>query len=828
MAFLPMNRSDMDQRDWEEIDFLFITGDAYVDHPSFGVAILSRLLERQGYKVGICAQPSVDDKDSLKIMGVPRYGVLISCGVVDSMVNNYTASKKRRSDDRYSPGGKGGLRPDRAIIKYSNMAREQFGDIPIIIGGIESSLRRFAHYDYWAGKVRRSVLQDACADILVYGMGEKAIIEISNLLSKGVNVKRINSVPGTCVLLKPDDMPKAAKAFAQKFAEYDFADKKYTMQQLVKGVLPQDDKYIMLPSYDEVSKNKTAYAASFKVQYEEQVPGESKTLMQRHSQRYLIQNPPQTPLTESEMDGIYSLPYERNYHPSYRDIGGVPSIEEVKFSIVSQRGCFGGCHFCAITYHQGRIVRHRSIKSIEEEAKKITFDPEFKGYIHDVGGPTANFYNPACEKQEKGSYCKNRSCLFPEICPSLKVDHTDYLNVLRKVRSVDKVKKVFIRSGIRFDVVVADRKSPFLNEICKYHISGQLKVAPEHTCDSVLSAMGKPSSAVYNEFKDSYESINKQLGKNQFLVPYLISGHPGCTIDNAIEMAVEIKRNRVLPEQVQDFYPTPGTVSTTMYFTGVNPLTFEPVYVPDEREKQLQRALLQFSDPKNRKLTEIALRKAGRSDLIGYGPDCLLRPPYKKKKKPGESSVEDQENGNDNENNHESKPENTYVRSNITKKNHSSASTNAIASAVTDSRTNAGARSNPKSTKATRNNARRNPLPEHTEKRDKANSADKRAPKSRNNAFDKNSKINSKDSKLFIEKNDKKDYKDSSNYNGKKSAGVSADNKNKKNAGVDKYGKDNTRKRDGGGDSRGPKKTGAGDYGKPRKTAGPGGYTGRR
>jgi hypothetical protein len=481
----------------------------------------------------------------------------------------------------------------------------------------------------------------------------------------------------------------------------------------------------------------------------------------------------------------------------------------VKFSIVSQRGCYGGCHFCAITFHQGRIVRHRSIKSIEEETRKITFDPEFKGYIHDVGGPTANFYNPACEKQEKGSYCKNRSCLFPEICPSLKVDHTDYLNVLRKVRSVDKVKKVFIRSGIRFDVVMADKKSPFLNEICKYHISGQLKVAPEHTCDSVLSAMGKPHSAVYNEFKDSYESINKQLGKNQFLVPYLISGHPGCTINNAIEMAVEIKRNRVLPEQVQDFYPTPGTVSTAMYFTGVNPLTFEPVYVPDEREKQLQRALLQFSDPKNRKLTEIALRKAGRSDLIGHGPDCLLRPPYKKKKKPGESSNED--SGNDNEN----EIENTYARSNITKKHVAGSNINANAF-------------NPKSPKGSRNNARRSPLPENAEKRVGTDSAEKNVSKPKNNKFDKNGKINSKDSKLFIEKTDKKDYKDSSNYNSKKSVGSFADNKNKKNAGVDKYGKDNTRKRDGRGDSRGPEKSSAGDFGKSRKTAGPGGYTGRR
>jgi len=632
MAFLPINLQDMESRGWDELDFLFITGDAYVDHPSFGTAILTRLLEHNGYRVGVCAQPSIHEKDSLKGMGTPRFGVFVSSGVVDSMVDNYTAGKRKRHDDRYSAGGTGGKRPDRALIRYCNMVREQFGEIPLVIGGLEASLRRFAHYDFWDNKVRRSILQDTRADILIYGMGEKPILEVADLLSKRVNVRKISSIRGTCVFLKKDQLPKSILQFLEPFEEYRFSNREYSTEQLRKGVLPQNEKYMILPSFDEVSENKTAYAAAFKAQYEEQDPANGKTLIQRHSERMVIQNPPQALMTTKEMDAIYALPYERTYHPVYAAQGGVPSIEEVKFSITSQRGCFGGCHFCAITFHQGRIIQHRSPQSIVEEAKHITMDPEFKGYIHDVGGPTANFYNPACEKQIKGSACKNRSCLYPSICPSLKVDHTDYLDVLKKVRAVDGIKKVFIRSGIRFDYVMADRKTNFLEELCKNHISGQLKVAPEHICDNVLDAMGKPRHAVYEEFKEAYQSINKRLDKNQFLVPYLISGHPGCTLKDAITLALDIKKNRVMPEQVQDFYPTPGTISTTMYYTGINPVTFAPVHIPDEIEKTMQRALLQYSKPENRSMVERALSISKRQDLVGYGPDCLLHP-YRAKKK---------------------------------------------------------------------------------------------------------------------------------------------------------------------------------------------------
>jgi len=466
MAFLPVCRADMELRGWEELDFLFVSGDAYIDHPSFGTAIICNLLVKKGYRVGVCAIPDLNDKNSLKIMGIPSLGVLVSSGVVDSMVNNYTASKKIRSDDKYYPENFTSKRPDRCLTRYCNMVREQFGEIPLIIGGVEASLRRFAHYDYWSGKVRRSILQDCSADILVYGMGEKAIIQIADLLSKGANIKKINSVEGTCVFAKPVDMPKSCEKFVIKMSQYKFLEKNYTNEQLIKGVLPRDDKYVLLPSFEEVCTDKNAYIAAFKAQYEEQVPGCSGTLIQKHSEKYVVHNPPQSPLSEKELDEIYSLDYQRNYHPSYEKPGGVPAIKEVKFSITSHRGCFGGCHFCAITFHQGKIVHHRSIKSIEQEAIEITHDPEFKGYIHDVGGPTANFYNPACKKQEQGEYCKDKSCLSPEICPMLKIDHTDYLEVLRKVRSIDKVKKVFIRSGIRFDYCIYDKKTKFLEELC--------------------------------------------------------------------------------------------------------------------------------------------------------------------------------------------------------------------------------------------------------------------------------------------------------------------------------------------------------------------------
>lgn len=642
MAFLPINAKDMQDRQWDELDFLFITGDAYVDHPSFGAAILTRLLEKNGYKVGIIPQPSINDKDSLKVMGTPKYGVFVSSGVVDSMVDNYTAGKRKRHDDKYSAGGVGGKRPDRALVRYCNMVREQFGEIPLVIGGVEASLRRFAHYDYWDNKVRRSILQDTRADILIYGMGEKPIIEVAAFLSKGVNVKKIAAIRGTCVFLKKEQFPKVITNFLEPLEDYKFSNKEYSIDQLRRSVLPQDDKFILLPSYDEVVENKIAYAAAFKAQYEEQDPATGKTLIQKHSERVVIQNPPQKPMTTKEMDAIYELPYERNYHSMYIEQGGVPSIEEVKFSITSQRGCFGGCHFCAITFHQGRIIQHRSPSSIVTEANQIASDKDFKGYIHDVGGPTANFYNVACDKQKKGGVCKNRACMHPEMCPSLKVDHSDYLDVLKKVRAVDGVKKVFIRSGIRFDYVMADRKTNFLDELCKNHVSGQLKVAPEHICSNVLNAMGKPDNSVFENFKLAYQTINKRIGKNQFLVPYLISGHPNCTLKDAIELAQYIKKNRVMPEQVQDFYPTPGTISTTMYYTGLNPITFATVHVPDENEKTMQRALLQYSKPENRSIVERALAISKRQDLVGYGPDCLLSPYRAKRNK--KSSEENSEN----------------------------------------------------------------------------------------------------------------------------------------------------------------------------------------
>lgn len=617
----------MEQRGWDELDFLFITGDAYVDHPSFGAAILTRILEGKGYKVGVCPQPVVTGSESLQGMGRPRFGVFVSSGVVDSMVNNYTAAKRRRNDDRYSAGGAGHIRPDRALMAYCNAVRHQFGDIPLIVGGVEASLRRFAHYDYWSDNVRRSILQDCDADILVYGMGETPIVEIADLLAKGVNVKRINSLRGTCVLLKKEDLPKSAADFMDETAESGFSVRNYSPETLKAAVLPQNKDYILLPSYEEVAADKLVYALAFKAQYEEQDPLAGRTLIQRHSSKYVVQNPPSKPMGIKEMDAVYALPYERRYHDMYIDKGGVPSIEEVSFSITSHRGCFGGCNFCAITFHQGRIVQRRSVQSVVDEAVRITQDPGFKGYIHDVGGPTANFINAACAKQRRGGVCRHRACMSPEMCPKLEVSHKDYLEVLRRVRAIPGIKKVFVRSGVRFDYVMADPDRTFLHELCTYHISGQLKVAPEHVSDNVLRLMGKPGARVYDSFMQAYACENKILGKKQFLVPYLISGHPGSTMKDAIELAIHIRHHRVVPQQVQDFYPTPGTVSTTMYYTGINPLDFEPVYVPDYEAKEMQRALLQFSKPENRRLVEKALASAGRLDLIGFGPDCLI-PPY--------------------------------------------------------------------------------------------------------------------------------------------------------------------------------------------------------
>lgn len=626
MTFIPINTTEMQARGWDELDFLFISGDAYVDHPSFGAALLCRLLESEDYRVGIIAQPSLTDPKSLLAMGRPRLGVLVSAGVVDSMVDNYTAARKPRSDDKYSPGGRGGYRPDRALIRYCNMVRDQLGEIPLIIGGVEASLRRFAHYDYWSHQVRRSILQDTQADLLAYGMGERTLIQIADLLAKNVPIHKINKIRGTCLLARPDRLSKDLAEWISLHGDFVLDAGRRTRKDLLDHPFPENDHYILLPGYSEVAKDPLAYAAAFRLQYQEQDPGEGKTLIQRHSDRYLVQNPPQQPLSTRELDRVYALPYERLPHPVYQSQGGVPAIDEVRFSINSHRGCYGGCHFCAITFHHGRIVSRRSDASILQEARQLIHDPEFKGYIHDLGGPTANFFEPGCAKQDKGRVCKDRQCLTPKPCPALRTDHSSYLRILRQVRQLDGVKKVFIRSGIRFDTVLMDDKSGFLEEVCEHHISGQLKVAPEHISRTTLAAMGKPGPEVYQQFKHNYELINHRLEKKQYLVPYLISGHPGTTLEDAIELACYIKANRVMPEQVQDFYPTPGTVSTTMYHTGLNPLTLDSIHVPDTAEKRLQRALLQFAKPQNHDLVREALRIAGRTDLIGYGPDCLVPP----------------------------------------------------------------------------------------------------------------------------------------------------------------------------------------------------------
>jgi uncharacterized radical SAM protein YgiQ len=626
MAHLPLSQAEMAARGWDELDFLFVTGDAYVDHPSFGAALLTRLLEAEGYRVGLAAQPSLTAADSLLAMGRPRLAVLLSSGVVDSMVDNYTASGKPRTDDRYTAGAAGGKRPDRAVIRYCRLIREQMGDVPLIIGGVEASLRRFAHYDCWSRQVRRSILQDCQADLLIYGMGELTLLEVAGLLARGVPVRKINALRGTCILARPEQLPNDCADWISRFPDFRLSPARRTVGELLGPVLPDDGARIILPSCEEVSCDKTAYAVACRYQYQEQDPGAGKTLIQKHSDRYLVQNPPQRPLTEREMDRIAALPYERTAHPRYLSIGKVPAIEEVRFSINSHRGCFGGCSFCAITMHQGRIVQHRSAESILAEARLLAGLPDFKGYIHDVGGPTANFFQAACARQRQGSVCKNRQCLFPEPCPALEADHGAYLAILRRLRDLPGVKKVFIRSGIRFDYLLLDRQQDFLPELCRYHISGQLKVAPEHISRGVLQTMGKPPPEVWREFRERFERTNRQYALKQYLVPYLISGHPGCTLADAIELALEIKASRVMPEQVQDFYPTPGTLATAMYHTGLDPLTLKPVHVPDRYEKRLQRALLQYGQPKNRELVLEALRRAGRTDLVGFGPDKLLVP----------------------------------------------------------------------------------------------------------------------------------------------------------------------------------------------------------
>ena len=592
--FLPVSTADMEARGWDSYDFLIITGDAYVDHPTFGPAIISRVLEAEGYRVAILAQPDWRKASSFTALGRPRLGVMLSSGNIDSMVAHYTVAKKRRHDDAYSPGNRAGLRPDRAVIVYANKVREAFGDIPLIIGGLEASLRRFAHYDYWEDKVRRAVLFDSQADLLVYGMGETATREIAARLASGTPIGEITDVKGTAFIAKDP----SACAYPK----------------------------VECPSFEEVSTDKRSYAQANQIQYEEHDPIRGRGILQRHGDRLLIVNPPAMPLTTAELDFVAELPYVREPHPMYDEMGGVPAIEEVRFSVAHNRGCFGACNFCSLAFHQGRIISSRSHESVLREVEALTRHPGFKGYIHDVGGPTANFRRPACRKQMKAGLCRGRACLAPEPCPNLDADHTDYLMLLRKIRAVPGVKKVFIRSGIRFDYMLKDSSGEFFAELVKYHVSGQLKVAPEHCVDGVLDYMGKPHIAVYEKFRQKYERLNQKYGKEQYLVPYLMS-HPGCTLDDAIRLAEWLNKSGRQPEQVQDFYPTPGTLSTCMYYTGIDPRTMQPVYVPkDPHEKAMQRALMQWKRPEKRPLVREALHRAHREDLIGYGKGCLLRP----------------------------------------------------------------------------------------------------------------------------------------------------------------------------------------------------------
>ena len=593
--FLPICKKDMEERGWEQLDFVYISGDAYVDHPSFGHAIITRLLEAHGFKVGIIAQPDWKDKNSITILGEPRLGFLVSAGNMDSMVNHYSVSKKHRRTDAYTPGGVMGKRPDYAAVVYSNLIRQVYKKTPIILGGIEASLRRLAHYDYWSDKLKRSILLDSGADLISYGMGEHSIIELAEALDAGIPVEDITYIAGTVVKAKSLDSIYDAE---------------------------------ILPSFEDLKADKMNYARSFYTQYLNTDAFNGKRLVEPYSEHlYVVQNPPATPLTQMEMDDVYSLPYQRTYHPSYEAKGGVPAIKEIKFSLISNRGCFGGCSFCALTFHQGRIVQVRSHESLIEEAKEITKDKDFKGYIHDVGGPTANFRHPSCKKQMEHGVCKTRQCLFPSPCKNLDADHRDYVSLLRKLRDIPKVKKVFIRSGIRFDYLLADKKQEFLRELCEYHVSGQLKVAPEHVAGPVLSLMGKPEHKVYEEFTRQFYKMNEKIGKEQYLVPYLMSSHPGSTLKEAVELAEYCRDLGYMPEQVQDFYPTPSTLSTCMYYTGVDPRTMQKVYVPKSpHEKAMQRALIQYRNPELYDLVIEALHKAGRSDLIGFGPKCLVRP----------------------------------------------------------------------------------------------------------------------------------------------------------------------------------------------------------
>lgn len=593
--FLPVCKADMEALGWEQLDFILVSADAYVDHPSFGHAIISRVLVDAGYKVGIIAQPDWHSTEDFKKLGKPRLGFLISGGNIDSMVNHYSVNKRQRDEDSFSPGGKMGLRPNRPAIVYANRLREAYKKVPIILGGIEPSLRRFAHYDYWDDKVRRSVLFDSGADLLIYGMGERQVVEIAEYLNNGFEAKYIRHIPGTCYMV-------------------DSLDELY-------------ERYIEIESFEEVSEDKLAYVKAFKVQYDEQDPIRGRTLVQKHRDSYVVQNPPVMPLSREELDRVHALPYMRTYHPMYEAAGGVPAITEVKFSIISERGCFGACSFCALTFHQGRIVQSRSHESILAEAEQIVADKNFKGYIHDVGGPTANFRFPSCEKQLRLGTCKDRQCLYPSPCKHLKVDHKDLISLLRKLRAVKGVKKVFIRSGIRYDYMMADKDDQFFEEFVKHHVSGQLKVAPEHVADEVLDKMGKPAGKTYDQFVKKYFDMNKKLCMEQYLVPYLMSSHPGSTIKSAIKLAEYLRDIGYQPEQVQDFYPTPGTLSTTMYYTGIDPRDMSTVYVPKTyEEKAMQRALLQYRRPNNYDLVRKALIQAERQDLIGFSQKCLIKP----------------------------------------------------------------------------------------------------------------------------------------------------------------------------------------------------------
>ena len=600
MGYLPINKEEMNKLSWGQPDFVFVSGDAYVDHSSFSTALIARVLESHGYKVAILPQPDWKNEDSIKEFGKPRLAFLVNAGNMDSMVNHYTVSKKRRKTDAYTPGGEIGKRPDYATIVYCNLIKRSYKDVPIIIGGIEASLRRLSHYDYWSDKLKRSILLDSGADLLLYGMGEHSIVEVADALDNGLDIKDITFIRGTVY-------------------------KTRETENVYDG--------IRLPDYDDELNDKLNYAKSFAIQYRNTDPYSAKPLIEAYGEkRYVVQNPPSYPLTMQEFDDVYELPFMRGYHPSYEKYGGVPALSEIKFSLTSNRGCFGGCSFCALTFHQGRIVQCRSHESLIREAKLMTNEPDFKGYIHDVGGPTANFRRAACDKQLKHGACVNKQCLFPKPCSNLKVDHSDYIQLLRKLRALPKVKKVFVRSGIRFDYVLADKNDDFLNELCRYHISGQLRVAPEHISDTVLECMGKPKNDIYQEFIKRFDSVNKKYNMNQFLVPYLMSSHPGSGLNEAIQLSEYIRELGYMPEQVQDFYPTPSTISTCIYYTGVNPLTMKKVYVPkNPHEKAMQRALIQYRDPSNYELVKEALIKAGRKDLIGFDKKCLIPPRMIKK-----------------------------------------------------------------------------------------------------------------------------------------------------------------------------------------------------